>query len=89
MALNRSVDVEITIDQITVEGFGAHNPLAFRLALERELARLVQERGVPTGWERGRSTPTLEIGSLRWDGRGAEAGLASALAGELYRELDR
>src|SRR5262249_32907177 len=46
VAMSRSVSVEIAIDQVTVEGFGSLSVFAFKMALQRELTRLVQERGV-------------------------------------------
>jgi hypothetical protein len=89
MAMKRSVSVELAIEQVTVEGVGPQNGFALKLALQRELARLVRERGVPQGWDHERSGQVIDIPSLQWDGRGGETGLAAALAGELYKEFDR
>ncbi len=89
MALKRAVSVELAIEQVTVEGFGQRNGFALKLALQRELGRLVRERGVPTGWERASARPAVEIPELHWDGRGGETGLAAALAHKLYEAFDR
>ena len=89
MEVTRDLSVEIAIEQVLVEGFGPRSGFALKLALERELARLVRERGVPAAWTRESSRATVDVPALRWDGRGGEAGLAAAVAHELYAELDR
>jgi hypothetical protein len=75
--------VEISIEHLTIEGFGAMDSFAVRLALQRDLARLVEERGLPVPW----TTPGTHAdisASLDWDGRGGADGLSAALAERLY-----
>ncbi len=89
MDVNRTLSIEIAIDEVTVEGFGPYDGFALKLALQRELTRLVRERGVPPAWSREGSRPILDVPAIPWDGHGAETGLAAALATELYARLER
>jgi hypothetical protein len=82
-----NADIAVTIDVIALEGFSVRQAGAFRSALQRELGRLLQERGLP-----GRETASESLASIDLAGISAirpnqpeRAGLDVARA--LYRRL--
>ena len=76
--------VDVSIDEVTVEGLADVDRLAMRAALEDHLARLIQERGLPPAW-RTPGTRAEVSAELDWDGRGGTDGLTAALADRIYR----
>jgi hypothetical protein len=77
-------DIEITLDEVVLDGpFGARRE-AIREALAAHLGRLVAERGLPAGAPAELRLPkvALEVSSEL----GTEA-LAAKVAGELYARL--
>lgn len=78
--------IDISIEQVTFEGFGSVDQRSMHRALESNLARLVQERGIPESW--AASSARSEItASLSWDGRGGTQGLSAALAEQIYQRI--
>ena len=89
MALTRAVTLELTIGLVSIEGCGPRNAFRLKLSLERELSRLLGERGLPAGWASGSAPPVVRTDGFRWDGRGGDEGLAAALARHLYEGFER
>jgi hypothetical protein len=79
--------VDISIEQVTIEGLGPADRRSMRRALERDLARLVEERGLPDSWiaSGARSQVTAR---MDWDGRGGTDGLSAALAEQIYQGFE-
>jgi len=76
--------VDISIEQVTLEGLGPLDRHSMRRALERDLAHLIDERGIPDSW--ATSGARSEVTAvLHWDGRGGTDALSSALAEQIYR----
>jgi len=84
MDLSRQVRIDISIDRVSIEGFGRHDEFALSLALQRNLSRLVTERGLPGGWSTDVTRADVRSAPLTWDGRGGDEGLAAALARQIY-----
>ena len=78
--------VDISIAEVIVEGLGDVDRLALRESLERHLARLVEERGLPASWRTSGVRADVST-TLEWDGRGGTEGLTAALADRIYRGL--
>jgi hypothetical protein len=76
-------DIEITLDEVVLDGpFGARSA-ALREAIVAELGRIVAERGLPSGAE-ARHLPTVAIEVP--PALGAEA-VAARVAGEIYDRI--
>ena len=57
--------LEIHIEALVVEGVSPATGHRIGAAVERELARLLAERGVPSEWLRSIEIPRLDAGSVR------------------------
>ena len=79
-----ATDITVSIDRLVVEPDRPVDEFAFLRALSDALGTLVVERGVPAGWTVDGHTPVAVIDGFVWDGRGAEPGLARAVAARLY-----
>ena len=80
--------VEITIDHLSIEGFGSVDRAVIRRSLQRDLAHIIQEHGIPGVWTSGQAPAEVRT-SLEWDGRGGAHGLSAALAAQLYEGMKR
>lgn len=76
--------VDITIEHLSIEGFGRRDGGAVSLALQHNLVRLIQEHGPPRGWTTDTAREEVVAAGLNWDGRGGDEGLAAALARQIY-----
>lgn len=86
MELTGQAVVDISIEHLSIEGFGEIDSAAMRRALEQHLVRLVQERGLPGTWQQPGSRADVRT-SLDWDGRGGADGFSAALAERIHAEL--
>ena len=81
--------IELTIGELALDGFEAVDGALVGQLLERELARLIGQRGLPPGLAAGSDWPALDGLSFQLGaGAGAEAvaaGVAEALYGGLAR----
>ena len=75
--------IDIRIETLEVEGLSRSGALQFQRAVERELARLVVDNGLPSLALASRSLVSVEAGSL---GAGQDA-LATDVAGAIFRAL--
>jgi hypothetical protein len=57
--------LEIHIDALVLEGFSSAEAHRVAAAVERELARLLAEREIPSGWTRPAEIPRLDAGSVQ------------------------
>ncbi|MET1052840.1 MAG: hypothetical protein ABWX65_09400 [Mycetocola sp.] len=75
--------VDVRIEHVTIEGLGELDRASLAAALERDLARLVSEHGIPAAWAAG-AHPAITA-NLRWNALGGTNALSSALAEQIYR----
>ena len=76
--------IAVRIDRLVVETEHPVDAFALRRALADAVRAVVSERGVPAAWHDDAWTRIAVIRDFAWDGRGAEPGLARALAVRLY-----
>jgi len=81
--------VVITIDSLSFSGLGARDGHRVGQALQLELTRLVQERGMPSGIQVGCDIPVLQLAPLSSAMRRAPESLGRALASSIYDSMDR
>lgn len=80
--------IELTVESLEFEGLAPSAPDRVQAAFQRELTRLLQERGLPEG-VRGATAATREAAALsRFDLDSPER-LGAAVARSLYAELVR
>ena len=82
--MSAPAEITVAIDRLVIETEHPVDPFAFSLALTEALRAVVEQRGVPTSWSAGGHAPVAVIEEFGWDGRGAETGLARAVATRLY-----
>lgn len=87
MDVNRTVRLELAIERLEVEGLPAGNSFALKLGIERELSRLVAERGTPAAWLQDSSMDVLALPAITFDAQTGESGLATSIARALYDGL--
>jgi hypothetical protein len=80
------VDIALRIDRLVVETEHAVDAFALQRALTDAVRALIIDRGVPAAWRRDTHARVAVVDGFAWDGRGAEPGLAQALAVRLYEE---
>jgi hypothetical protein len=78
------VEISLRIDRLVVQTRHPVDAFALRCALADAVRAVVSERGVPAAWHGDARTPGVVFDGFVWDGRGAERGLAQALAVRLY-----
>ena len=59
------MNIDLHIDELIVHGFPTTDRAQIAAAVERELARLLAERGVPSGWAQGADVAQLDSGSFQ------------------------
>jgi hypothetical protein len=59
-----SGEIEVRIDKLVLFGFSSTDRLRIAAALERELARLLAESGVPEGLAGGAQVEAIDAGSF-------------------------
>ena len=80
-----SQNFELHIEELVLDGFDTLDGVYVRAAVERELARLLTEQGVPPSLSRGRHIGNLQDGTFDVaSGSGADA-IGSQVAQALYR----
>jgi len=81
-----AVKVELHIERLVLEGVGPADRLAVGAALERELGRLISERGLPPRLAVTRELPAVDGGRLGSAPANA-AGTGRAIARSVYRGM--
>lgn len=83
----RPEQVELVIDELVLEGFAGGQRDQIRVAVERELARLLVEQGVPPSLEQEKDVARLEAEEVGVsEGMGADT-IGTRVARALYRGL--
>lgn len=77
-------DVQIRIDRLILQGVDPRHRARIAAAIERELTRLVTDRGLPPHWQQagasGRGVPRVEISPGQ-----APARIGATVARAIYR----
>ena len=80
-------DVRLRIEELVLDGFAPGDRYRIGEAVERELSRLLAERGVPSALAAGGEAPRLDAGSFELaPGSGPEA-IGSRVAATVYGGL--
>ncbi len=79
--------VELHIEELVLHGFSAADRQRIGAAVERELARLLAERGVPPSLARSGDLGRLDTGSLNIANGDRPEGIGIKLAQTIYGEL--
>lgn len=81
--------IEVHIEELVLEGVSAADRLSVGAAVERELARLLAEHGVPEGLTAGPARQTVDGGSFERGPRASPTRIGDQVAGAVYRSLGR
>jgi hypothetical protein len=79
--------IDIYIDVLQIEGLSHADALRVRHDIERDLARLVRENGLPSGAAQLRSFVTVDLESGRQALDGGRGPLGERIASAIYRAL--
>jgi hypothetical protein len=82
-------NIELHIEELVLHGFAPGDRHCLGEAVQRELARLLAEQGVPSGLAQGGEAPRLDGGSFRIDGGGKPEATGARVARAVYRGLKR
>src|SRR5262249_30175456 len=70
----RPSSIELHVDELILHGFAPHDRAIIAAAVERELGRILAERGAPPRWAQGADVARLDGGSFSMaPGAGADA----------------
>jgi hypothetical protein len=81
--------IEIRIGELVLEGFSASDRLRIGAAVERELARLVAERGMASALASGRERAIVDAGTFAHSPHATPAATGAHVARAVYRGLVR
>lgn len=79
--------LELHIESMIVEGVDALDSDLLRLAIERELARIVTERGIPRSWSAANGTIAVPGGAFDLSEAADIGHVAAHIAGVVYGGL--
>jgi hypothetical protein len=83
----RPSSIELHIDELILHGFAPIDRAPIAAAIERELGRLLAERGAPPGWAQGADLARLDGGSFDVaPGAGADA-VGAQVARAIYNGM--
>jgi hypothetical protein len=81
-------NIELSISELIFHGYSARDAHRIKDALERELTRLFNQRGLPSNHVTEINLPVLQLGTLSTKGFSAES-TGYAIANEVYRGVNR
>jgi len=81
--------VELHIDELVLEGFSAGDRYRIGEALERELTRLFEEKGVPGSFTSGKEIDRINGGSFQVAPGARAERVGTQVAGAVYGGLKR
>jgi hypothetical protein len=79
--------VEIEIEELVLHGFAPGDRYAIAAAVQRELARVLADRGVPRGWAQGLDAARLDAGAFDVALGGSADAIGAQVAGAVYGGL--
>ena len=87
--MNGNVGIELRIDAIVCDGFDPVDRHAFGRAVERNLTRLLSERGVPAGLSQNRDIRAIVAPEIEVPVAATPDAIAQELARAIYDGLGR
>ena len=87
--MNGNVGIELRIDAIVCDGFDPVDRHAFGRAVERNLTRLLSERGVPAGLSQNRDIRAIVAPEIALPAAATPDAIAQELARAIYDGLGR
>ena len=81
--------IEVHVEELVLEGFSAADRLRVGASLERELGRLVRERGLPAALTGGEDRPVVDAGTFTHAPGATPAAAGAGVARAVYRGLGR
>ena len=81
--------VRVHIQELVLDGFAPGDRYRIGEVVERELARLLAERGLPTVLMAGGATPERDAGSVELGQAGGAETVGARVAGAVYEGLGR
>jgi hypothetical protein len=83
------MNLEIHIEELVLHGFDPRDKKGIGEAVERELARLFQEQGVPGAFQRERNVDRINAGSFAVGPRSVSKAVGAGVARSVYGGLKR
>jgi len=83
------MNVDLHIEELVLEGFAPGDRHRIGAAVERELARLIVERGVPAGLAAGGEAQRVDGGSFEVKPGGRAESVGRQVAGAVYGGMNR
>jgi hypothetical protein len=81
--------IEVQINELVLHGFSPADRLRISAALERELARLLAERGLPQGLAGGEQVEAIDAGSFVREPLATPVSIGGQVAQAVYGGLGR
>jgi hypothetical protein len=81
------MNVELRVEELILQGFAPASREQIAAAVERELARLLAERGVPRPLDQGGDIAQVDGGSFTMTRDGRPEAIGAELAQAIYRGL--
>jgi hypothetical protein len=81
------MNIDLHIEELVLEGFRPADRHRIGAAVERELARLLAERGLPAGLAQGTDLPRLDGGSFEAKPGARPEAVGRQVAGAVYGGL--
>lgn len=83
------VNLEVEIEELVLEGYPSADRRAIARAVERELASLLAERGLPASLERGGEVPHIDAGGFEASPQSGGEEIGAKVARSVYGGLKR
>lgn len=83
----RPRQIEVTIDELVLEGVSPAEKLRVAATVEKELGRLLAERGLPEGLQAGGTRGSVDGGSFARAERATPSTVGAQVAAAVYRGL--
>jgi hypothetical protein len=81
--------VELRIDELRLHGFPVSDRYRIAEAVERELTRLMETEGLPSGMAEGMALDRIDAGSIQLSGAAKPADIGARIARAIYGGLRR
>jgi hypothetical protein len=80
-------NIELHIEELVLHGFGNHNAYQIGSAIEQEITRLLQERGLPAGFYGNIDVEHLNAGKFSMQPEAKARSVGSNIAHSVYKGL--
>lgn len=80
-------NIELHIEELVLHGFGNHNAYRIGSAIEQEITRLLQERGLPAAFYSNSDVEHLNAGKFNMQPNAKAAMVGNNIANSVYKGL--